>query len=154
MKGIIIVMCAFLFSGCSTTTHLYNIMDMDDFLLDYYTNDLRRISPGISCGDFKNNKTVGCFKIIATNADGKARELVYDNLDGNVEVLHRFDPATNSVFIEKSYDTEIQSSPALPEHKKVVLKKGQPSLKVIFFEKSSLQIYWQNGVFQNIWISD
>ena len=154
MRVILTIVSILLLQGCSANFRLYQIGDMDDFLIDYYTNDLKRISPGIVCDDFKMKNSVGCFKLLVDNRNGKVATMVYDEFDGNLLVLYRFDPPVNYVFVEKSYDRKIESSDALPEHEKVVLEKGQPSLKLIFFEKSALQFYWREGSFHKIWTSD
>jgi len=158
---ILLVLCVFILSNCSlrsidnTNYRLYQIYDMDEFLLDYYTNDLKKINPGLACGDFKNENNVGCFKLLVNTNNGKVEKLVYHELSSvDMVEIYKFDPPVNYVFIEKIYTHKLKNSNALAEHEEVVLEANQPSLKLVFFEKSEVVFYWKNGSFHKIWTAD
>lgn len=157
---ILIVICGCFLCSCSlqqdnSNERLYQIYDMEESLQDYYTNDLRRISPGLACGDFKNNNDVGCFKLIVDTTHGKIMKLIYHELSSDrIFLLYEFIPPVDDVLIEKIYDSNLETSSALIEHEEVVLEPGQPSLRLVFFGKSSVVFYWKNGAFHKIWTSD
>ena len=147
--------------GCSSIKpnsphyRLYQLSDMEDLLQDYYANDLKRMSPGLACGDFKMKNSIGCFKLIVDESHGKVIKLIYDELPiGEKSEIYSFDPPINFIFIEKILERKLESSRALSEHKEVILEDGQPSLRLVFFEKSAVVFYWMNGKFNMIWTSD
>jgi len=136
------------------SSRLYEVSDMEDLLRDYYTNDLGRISPGIACGNFKAGNDVGCFKLVV-NKERKAVSLLYENLsDGKIENVYQLDSPSDFVFIEKVENKKLENSTAFTRHKEVELEEGQPSLQLIFFEKSAVIFYWKDGRFHQIWVSD
>jgi hypothetical protein len=148
-------------AGCSSMKinssnyRLYQLGDMEDLLQDYYANDMKRFSPGLACGDFKDNNNVGCFKLIVDNRKNKVVNLIYDELlTGKKTAIYKFDPPVDYVYIEKIYDRKIESQGGLPEHKEVILESRQPSLRLVFFEKSAVVFYWKDGKFNEIWTSD
>lgn len=146
--------------GCASMNgnhayRIYDVGDMEDLLRDYYTNDLKKISPGLACGDFKMENDVGCFKLLVNKKEGKVVKLVYDDLaNGTEKEIYKFEPAINFIFIEKIHKKKLENSMAFSEHKKVTLNKGQPSLRLVFFGKSAVVFYWKDGMFQKIWVSD
>jgi hypothetical protein len=155
------VICGCILSGCalsnegSTRYRLYQLHDMEESLQDHYANVLRKISPGLACGDFKNTNTVGCFKLLLDTTHGKVVKLIYHDLpNGDKFELYEFTPPTNDVLIEKIYESKLTTSNALEEHEEVVLDSGQPSLRLIFFEKSAVVFYWKNAAFHKIWTAD
>jgi len=160
---LILIICIFILNSCSlshidnsnSNYRLYQIYDMEDVLQDYYTNDLRRISPGLACGDFKMENNVGCFKLLVDKRGGKVTKLIYHELStGDKLELYEFDPPINYVLIEKIYESKLENSNALPEHEEVILDAGQPSLRLVFFGKSAVVFYWKNGTFHKIWTAD
>lgn len=158
---VLLVICVCILSGCSlaytdnTRYRLYQIYDMEESLQDYYANDLRRISPGLACGDFKNENNVGCFKLLVDTRHGKVTKLIYHELSsGDKLELYEFVPPVDYVLIEKIYDSKLETSNALTEHEEVVLEAGQPSLRLVFFGKSAVVFYWKNGAFHKIWTAD
>jgi len=158
---ILLIICVCILNSCSFyytengRYRVYQIYDMEDILQDYYTNDLKRINPGLACGDFKMENNVGCFKLLVDKRQGKVTKLIYHELstDGQLE-LYEFTPPANHVLIEKIYESKLKTSNALSEHEEVVLNTGQPSLRLIFFGKSAVVFYWKNGVFHKIWTTD
>lgn len=157
---LLLVICACLLSCCSlqqdsTRYRLYQIYDMEESLQDHYTNDLRRINPGLACADFKNENNVGCFKLLVDTMHGKVTKLIYHELSsGDKLELFEFVPPVDDVLIEKIYDSKLETSHALTEHEEVVLEAGQPSLRLVFFGKSAVVFYWKNGAFHKIWTAD
>jgi len=134
---------------------LYKIYDMEDSLQDYYANNLKRISPGLACGDFKNNNNVGCFKLLIDVRRGNVVKLIYKDLSSNDNIdVYYFDPPENNIFIEKINEIKLKTSNALPKNDEVVLEAGQPSLKLVFFGKSAVVFYWKEGIFHKIWTAD
>jgi len=128
---------------------------MEDVLQDYYTNDLKRISPGLACGDFKMENSVGCFKLIVDEWQGRVVKLIYVENSGNQEIeLYEFVPSVNYVYIEKIFDSKLVSSGGLPEYKEAHLEVSQPSLRLVFFGKSAVVFFWENEQFQKIWTAD
>lgn len=157
----ILVLCVCILSNCSLRSmdiasyRLYQIHDMEELLQDHYTNDLRKINPGLACGDFKNENNVGCFKLLVNTRHGKVEKLVYHELSsGDVLELYKFDPPVDYVLIEKIYAPKLENSNALTGHEEVVLEANQPSLRLVFFEQSEVVFYWKNGSFRKIWTAD
>jgi len=164
-----------LLAGCSSANkinpdyRLYQLSDMEDVLQDYYANDLKKMTPGLACGAFKMDNHTGCFKLIVDNSNGKVVKLIYEEEYSGGEKLeiYSIEPPTgkdnsanhsiyapfNNMYIEKLFQQKIESSRSLSE-KKVILKEGQPSLKLAFFGKSAVAFYWKNGKFNQIWVSD
>ena len=135
---------------------LYQLSDMDISLQNYYGNDLKRISPGVVCGNFKMKKNkVGCFQLLVDSRHGKVTKLIYDEFSEDTRIeLFEFDPPVDYVFIEKIYDSKLETSDVLSEDEEVILETGQPSLRLVFFEKSAAVFYWKNGAFHKIWTAD
>lgn len=161
MRFFVVVVALLFVTGCFTTKinsskhRLYQLSDMEVLLQDYYANDLKRISPGLACDDFKNNGSVGCFKLIVDEGHGKVIKLIYDGLhNGEKLEVYSFDPPVNYIFIEKIFEKQLKTFDPLPEEKAVTLEDGQPSLRLIVFEKSAVVFYWKNERFNQIWTSD
>ncbi len=157
----LLLMSIVFIAGCSWTQgkdgdyRIYEISDMEDLLWDYYANNLKRVSPGIACGNFKTGNDVGCFKLLVRKEDGKLTSLIYDEpTNGKLEKVYEFNSSANFVFIEKIYKDKLENSASLPKHKEVKLAKDQPALRLVFFEKSSVVFYWRDGKFNEIWTSD
>jgi len=157
---VFLVLVVLLF-GCASikTTNsdyrLYQLSDMEDVLQDYYANDLKRISPGLACGNFKMNNILGCFKLIVDERRGKVVRLIYDDLSsGEKKKIFTFVQPLKNIYIEKMFLQKLETTRALPDHEEVILKDGQPSLRLVFFEKSAVVFYWKNGEFKQIWTAD
>lgn len=157
---LLLVVCVYLLSSCSfkqesARYRVYQIYDMEDSLQDYYTNDLRKINPGLACADFKSDNNVGCFKLLVDTTHGKVTKLIFHELsNGDKFELFEFVPPVDDVLIEKIFDSKLETSKTLTEHEEVVLKAGQPSLRLVFFGKSAVVFYWKNGAFHKIWTDD
>ena len=128
---------------------------MEDSLQDFYTNDLRKINPGLACGNFKNDNNVGCFKLLVDTMNGKVVKLIYHELSNdNKYELFDFVPPVDDVLIEKIFESKLITSDVLTKHEEVVLEANQPSLRLVFFGKSAVVFYWKNGAFHKIWTAD
>jgi hypothetical protein len=156
MRLIFIILAHIIYSGCSYNEkyRLYQLSDMDVLLQDYYVNDLKRISPGLACDIFKGKGNgLGCFKLLVDSRHGKVVKLVHQEMwgGGATDLIYEFDPPVNYVYIEKLNQQNIQGHDPDEE---VTLKKDQPSLELVFFEKSSVAFYWETHTFRSIWTSD